>query len=305
MNKNIVIRIIAIKIVLLVVAICVYTFCFAGCFNSYSEKEKAEMQATFQSFNNDKNFAIVGDNDELYLFNKVVKIRELYYQGNQIQMVLGLEDEYCYLYFKCEEENNNYTLHIIKLYYDTIEMEEVAVIDNVKKDVMAWRSYENEKVCFSNGDENKRYCLYDLQTGQQVWSKEKDLSWQRQKRYAFDIQDDFNGGCNKEYDYAIVITDNQTGQKKTVSWKNDLKAFEEGQYIQQFNYRFNQVPSKFICGVEKNEECYLVGWIPYEDLALNYQVVIFSYDFSSDSLQYYTSINYTGYNTPSVEIIYR
>lgn len=267
-----------------------------SCLNGYTDEELAEIQATFESFDNNKNYAVNCEGRYLYLQEKRINIKELNYKGKEIDLILGEEDEYCYLYTS-ERKANSSDIYIIKLYYDTLEMEEVVCMKGLDRDAMHWRSYEDNKVLFGNDYESYIFC--DLLTGEQRTCSQKDLSWQKEKKYSYETD-------TKNKNSWITITDNQTGQQKTVSWREDLNTFEEGQYILQLKCQ-NPYVGVFIELVEKDGECYILSWIPVSGMGLfGYEVVIFTYDFENDILDYYSALKYSGTSSyPSLTIIDR
>ncbi len=286
---------------ILSIFLCSLLLTFAGCFDSYTEEELSAMDAKFASFDNNKNFVL---NYFFYiqLIEKDIDIDDLEYQGNPIDELLDLGDKYCYLATRTTSKksesiffSDTYTITFLRMDYDTLEMEEIGKVENIKDGIIAYSRYSDGKLYL---EDNGRYCVYDIATGKQEWFPwDYDEFFRDEiKKYSFEIKDE-NG------DSIVHITDNETGEIKQVSWKNDLSKFEEGRYIQSFDNRFS-VKSAFVEYTEKDGVCYLMGWIPLNEL-MSYRAVIFTYDFETEALSYYSSTIYHEYNPPHLTIIER
>ena len=281
---------------ILSIFLCSLLLTFAGCFDSYTDEELSAMEAKFASFDNNKNFAL-DYFSYIQFIEKDIDIYDLEYEGKPIDGLFGFGDKYFYLATSTRETKfSNETITFLKTDYDTLEMEEIGQIKNFK-DVDSYGRYADGKLYFI-GDGN--YYTYDIATGQQERLLcDHEEFWQGEAgQYSFEIKDEKN-------DSVMHITDNETGEIKQVSWKNDLSKFEEGRYIQSFDNRFKSVKSAFVSHAEKDGVCYLVGWIPLTNVCFHYRAVIFTYDFETETLSYYSSTIYHDYNPPDLTIIER
>jgi len=265
-----------------------------GCADGYTAAEIAIMRDKFLSFENSKNFVLEYSNC-IWLAEKKIDLKEYTYQGIKIDRLFGCDDAYFYASIRTKE-GENYTIHLLKGDYDTLEMEELGSIENLKESYTSSCRFVNGELYFY--DANKHY-IYDIETGKYECIKyNSDFFWQDESDYSFIISSNRN-------DSIVNITSVQTGEVKQVSWKKDLKEFIEGKYIQQFDNKFQVVQSCFVDALEYNGTCYLLGMIPLDALCLNYQAVIFAYDFKMGALSYYSSVAYEQYNYPNLTIINR
>lgn len=272
----------------------VVLFGCTGCTDGYTNAEIANMRDKLLSFENSRNF-VLEYSDCIWLAEKKVDLKEYKYQGVKIDRLFGCDDGYFYASTRIKE-GANYTIHLLKGDYNTLEMEELGYIGNLKESYTSSCRFVDGELYFYD---NNRHYIYDIETGEYEWIEyNNDFFWQDESDYSFMISSNHN-------DSIVNITNIQTGEVKQVSWKTDLKKFEEGRYIQQFDNRFQTVQSCFVDALENNGICYLLGLIPLDTLCLNYQAVIFTYDFKMGSLSYYSSLAYEQYNHPSLTIINR
>lgn len=280
---------------ILSIFLCSLLLTFAGCFEGYTEEELSAMEAKFASFDNNKNF-VLNYSTYIQFIEKGIHIDDLGYSIELIELI-DFGDKYFYVATRTRGSmffGDTFTITFFKTDYDTLEMEEIGQIKNVKSSDMDGH-YSHGKLYL---EDSGRYCVYDIATGQQEWFPgDYDEFYQEEPgKYSFEIKDE-NG------DSVVHITDNATGESKQVSWKNDLSKFEEGRYIQSFDNRF-RAKSAFVSHAEKDGVCYLVGWIPLGEL-MSYRAVIFTYDFETETLSYYSSVIYHEYNPPRLTIIER
>ena len=257
-----------------------------GC-TGYTDEEIAEMRAKLASFENSQNFAL-SFFDTIWLAEKEVIVDELTYDGVKIDRLFGCADGYFYASTRNKNSDSKYTMHLLKVDYDTLEITEFALIENLEDSYTMSCDYKNGKFYFT--DSNK-YCVYDIETSEQEWfTYEHKEFWREDGRYSFDIKN-----------FTVKITDNQTGEEKQVSWEKDLSTFEEGQYIQKFDQKF----TGFVSATQRDGVCYLAGQIPLDGGLIYQQIVIFAYDFESGTLSYYGTAPYTEYNYPTLTIVNR
>lgn len=270
-------------IVILVMILCVSTI--SGCGNIYTEEKIAEIKETFQSFDNNYNFALSEDNS-VWLYDKTINFDDLEYQGVKIERLIGCDDGYCYVATSRVMQSTGYfELKILKVSYDTLEMQEIGRISNlIRTYTTACRLYDNkiyisDKKISHNILDNSRYCVYDLDTGNQEWfDYNNDIFWAKNEKYDFSIK-------SKD----VIITEKETGETKSVLW-NDLSNLEEGKYLQQFSNRFWFGNARFYEFEEKNGVIYLLCLLPFDYGEYDCQVVIFTYDFDTETLGYYSSL---------------
>lgn len=283
---------------ILPIFLCSLLLTFAGCFDRYTDEELSAMEAKFASFDNNKNFVLY-DSGGIDLIDKTIYISELEYEGKPIEELFGFDDKCCYLATRTRETNfSSDTITFLRMDYDTLEMEEIGQVENIKDGAIAYSRYSDGKLYF---EDNGRYCIYDIATGKQEWFPGDHDEFYKEEpgKYSFEIKDENS-------DSIVHITDNETGEIKQVSWKNDLSKFEEGRYIQSFDNRFKDIKSAFVGYTEKDGACYLLGWFPICDgLISEYRAVIFTYDFETETLGYYSSVTVYGYRPPSLTIIER
>ena len=215
---------------ILSIFLCSFLLTFAGCFDCYTEEELSAMEVKFASFDNNKNFVLQYSN-YIQLIDKDINISDLGYPVELIDL-FGFGDKYFYVATRTRGSilsGDTFTITFFKTDYDTLEMEEIGQIKNLKSSNMYGR-YADGKIYFFQ--DNERYCVYDIATGQQEWFPgDYDEFYQEEPgQYSFEIKDENN-------DSVVHITDNETGEIKQVSWKNDLNKFEEGRYIQSFDNR--------------------------------------------------------------------
>lgn len=288
---------------ILSIFLCSLLLTFAGCFDRYTDEELSAMEAKFASFDNNKNFALETAHD-VFLIDKTIRLDELKYQDKPIDELLDLDDKCCYLATRTTAKksesiffSDTYTITLLRMDYDTLEMEEIGKVENIKGGGVSYSRYSDGKLYLKD---RERYCVYDIATGKQEWFPwDYDEFFQDEtKKYSFEIKRASN-------DSVVNITDNETGEIKQVSWKNDLSKFEEGRYIQQFDNRFKDTKSAFVGYTEKDGVCYLLGDIPLTTVCVDYRAVIFTYDFETEALSYYASVIYHEYNPPHLTIIER
>lgn len=281
---------------LVAILICFLVFPFSGCENGYTSDEIVEMQETLASFDDNPNFALTYF-DTIWLQDRKIIVDELTYEGTQIDRLLGCADEYFYASVLVKKATRNYTMSILQVDYDTLEMVEIGCVENLKESHTVSCRLVGDKIYFSDAD---KYCVYDINSGVQEWfDYDHDAFWKRAPgQYIFDIESD-------RKDSVITVTENATGEKKQVSWKNDLDMTEEGKYIQKFSEQAIWVNASFIDATERNGKCYFLGVLPLDAMVIEHQAVIFTYDFATEEVSYYSSLFYELYGYPSLEIINR
>ena len=277
-------------IIIIFISFCI--FHNTGCYGGFTNEKILEIESTFKALNNNENFVAYGEGDKIYLLNKVIDLNEID-KTNSNKGILGVEKEYCYIYNIYNENLKYETLIIKRLYYANLVLEEIIKFEKINLDLQVWHAYENEKVCFSTKD---KYCVLDLITKESVWSDNKDLSWITEKNFTFNIT---NNGKN---DSVINITDIKSKEVKAVYLKRDLNKFEEGKYIQELDGKLKVASSKFFDMVESEDNCYIMLAIPLDNLTIEYLIVVLSYDFTLEKLNYYTSFRYNGYDLPTINL---
>lgn len=275
-------------------------FPFSGCDNGYTSDEIAEMQETLASFDDNPNVALTYFNT-IWLQDRKIFVDELTYEGTQIDRLLGCADEYFYASVLVKKATRNYTMSILQIDYDTLEMVEIGCVENLKAAHTGSCRLVGDKIYFYAGEKyGEKYCIYDINSGAQEWFDfDFDTFWKEvPTQYAFEISSD-------KKDSVITVTENETGEKKQVSWKNDLDMTEEGKYIQKFSEQAIWVNASFIDATERNGKCYFLGVLPLDAMVFERQAVIFTYDFATEEVSYYSSLFYDQYEYPSLEIINR
>ena len=282
---------------LFAILISFLVFPFSGCDNGYTSDEIAEMQETLASFDDNPNVALTYFNT-IWLQDRKIFVDELTYEGTQIDRLLGCADEYFYASVLVKKATRNYTMSILQVDYDTLEMVEIGCVENLKAAHTGSCRLVGDKIYFS--DAGEKYCIYDINSGAQEWFDfDFDTFWKKvPTQYAFEISSD-------KKDSVITVTENETGEKKQVSWKNDLDMTEEGKYIQKFSEQAIWVNASFIDATERNGKCYFLGVLPLDAMVFERQAVIFTYDFATEEVSYYSSLFYDQYEYPSLEIINR
>lgn len=271
-------------------------FPFSSCDNGYTSDEIVEMQETLDSFEDNPNFALTYF-DTIWLQEKKIVVDELTYEGTQLDRLVGCEETHFYASVLEKKAARNYTMLILQVDYETLEMIEIGCVDNLKDSHTTSCRLVEDKIYFSDAD---KYCVYDINSGVQEWfDYDHDAFWKRAPgQYIFDISSD-------RKDSVITVMENATGVQKQVSWKNDLDMTEEGKYIQKFSEQATWVNASFIDAIEKNGKCYFLGLLPLDPMVINHQAVIFSYDFETEEISYYSSLFYDEYEYPSLKIIDR
>ena len=281
-------------------AIVVSCCCFAltGCldklfYNGYSNEEILVSREKFSSFQNSEDF-VLEYFDRIWLLEKDVVVDELIYNGKKIDRMMGCGDGYLYASIRIKKSRKNYTMHLLQVDYDTLEMTEIRIFENLKERYTSACRYVNGKFYFSDGD---KYCIYDHESGVEEWFEyDHEEFWKNDdERYSFEMS--YQSGD------PIKVIDTLTGEEKTVSLK-DAGYFEEGLYIQEVDAKFEKYSSRFVDATEKDGICYLLMLMPFDSFSKN-QAVIFAYDFESDTLSYYSSTEYDWDERPSLTIIDR
>ena len=103
----------------------------SGCMG-YTDKEVSELRAKLATFDNSQNFVLSYFN-RIWLAEKEVVVDELTYNGTQIDSLFGCADEFFYVSTRTKSKNN-YTIHLLKVDYDTLEMTEIGQVENLKED---------------------------------------------------------------------------------------------------------------------------------------------------------------------------
>ena len=264
-----------IAFILLIVTLFVSTF--VDCSRNYTEEEIVEIQETFQSFNNNENIAFLGY-DCIWLYDKTIYFDDIEYQGATIDDVIACGDEYFYaITNRVRQSTGYYELKILGVSYETLEIKEIGTMSNLLKDhTSAWAS-DYDKIYIGDID---GYYAFNLDTGEQE-SNIYQFSirvWDEYEKYKYKIKEN-----------AIAVTKKETGEIKSILW-NDLSILEEGKYLQQFSNRFLFGNARFYECEEKNGIIYLLCIIPFDRGAHDCQAVIFTYDFDTETIEYYSSL---------------
>ena len=124
------------------------------------------------------------------------------------------------------------------------------------------------------------YYAFNLDTGEQ----ESNIY-----QFSIEVWDEYNKYKYKIKENAIAVTKKETGEIKSILW-NDLSILEEGKYLQQFSNRFIIGNTKFCKCEERDGNIYLLCLLPFDNWSINCQAVIFTYDFDTETIEYYSSL---------------
>ena len=270
-------RRVAIICCVLLIILVACPFYFVVCHYPYNSKEVEEIKSTFRSFNNNENFAF-NDDDCIWLYDKTIYFDDLEYQGATIDKAIACGDEYFYaITNRVKQSTGYYELKILKVNYNTLEMQEIGSISNLLKIVNSSCRLYNNKIYIRD---DVRYCVYDLTTGSQEWfTYDNDLFWTNDEngKYKFIVKDK-----------VVTVTEKETDATKNIFW-SDLSSFVEGRYILQVDSKLKFTKSFFQSCLEKDGKIYLLGLIPLDYFVLYYQAFILVYDFDTETIEYYSS----------------
>ena len=261
------------------------SFLYKVFYNGYSKEEIAIIHDVFDSFQNSKNFVIQDDNTITLVDKKAHAndpVNDWFYNDKKIDSLLGCADEYFYVSYSIARERT-YTLHIIQVDYDTLEMKEIMQIENSSR--FPYSFCKDGKIYIYN-EEN--YYIYDIASGEKesfsITSRDEFFAMRKESKYSFDIEEK-----------KITITCSETKEKKVVSFEKDLEGFEEGVYIKEVNANLERSYFRFKTAVEKEGTCYLLGILPFTWNEIDSRAIIFTYNFESEELSYYSSCPYAEY----------
>ena len=287
MKRNILVR-------FLVVLMSCFLLMVTGCTfnNGYTSSEIEKIQETFANFSNNQNFALM-HYDTIWLQEKKIIVDELIYNGTKIDRLFGCADDYFYVSTRTKNEKGKYTIHFLKVDYNTLEMTEIGSVDGLKeKYTSSCRLVDNCLYFYDSGS----YCIYNIENGKIEWTEYDDEKFWAEEggTYSFEIRE-----------RSVIISDPLIGVQKQLSFKDSLRVCDEGKFIQEVDSKLTQVSSYFIDAIEKNGICYLLVIIPLDSLVVKTQAVIFAYNFESEEISYYSSIPYDIYGNTNLVIINR
>ena len=267
---------------------------FTGCMfnNGYTSSEVEKMQETLAGLENNPNFALT-HSDTIWLKEKKIIVDELSYNGTKIDRLFGCADEYFYASTRTRNNNGRYTIHFLRIDYNTLEMFELGCVEGLKQSyTSSCRLVGNDLYFYDSG----KYCMYNIESGDSEWFEyNHEKFWAIEDgKYSFEIKE-----------RSVKITDTLISTQKEVSFKDHLGTSIEGKFIQEFDSKLTFYSSYFIDATEKNGICYLLALIPLDPLIIRTQAVILSYDFENEKLSYYSSIPYDIYGSTNLTIINR
>ncbi len=282
------------KILSLLIILILSLSMLQGCKMSYTTSEREQIQEKLASYENGPNFALWYSRS-IWLAEKTVRTSEITFNGEEISDFFGCGDKYFYLSTRSKISSNNYTMHLLKVDYNSLEMIEFGCVENLTEGHSSTTMCGN-KLYIKDDD---MYCIYNIDNGKQEWRKyNSEEFWEEQKsKYSFEITDGKN-------DSIVKITDNITGIEKSISWKNDLTRLEAGKYIRELEEKLSYVDySGFVNAKEENGICYLVGMIPLSLSGLDHLAFVLAYNFDSEEISFCKSMFYGEYNTPKFTIV--
>lgn len=256
--------------------------CFTSC-GTLSDEDKQNIIDTFDGFNN-KEGVVLRHADKVFTRDSTIDLNEVYFNNNQCH-VLSCAPDMIYAYSYVDEDNDT-NLYLLEVGYDGNILNSFKFIENVSHSDIKDKFVYGQKIYFGLG--NGPYYVFDTlgQTIGKINSSEaeeiktvKDSS----ELYDCSIKSDIAG------DDSVIITKKSTNENVKIV-RDDLRDFTEGQYILSLDTTLTR--PFFRKATEKFGNIYLLGAISLDPvLGLEWQYVVFEYNFAENALSYYTSIH--------------
>jgi hypothetical protein len=271
--------------------------CFSAC--GHSEEKQQEITEMFASFGYENNFVLLGT-DAIFYGEETIDLSQLKYEGMDCGAIVCMEDGfYAYAY----EEWYAPWVDLLWITYDDLTMTKVDRLEFKNGEQTSKYNgivaYYNGAFCFNaHRDKDNRfvYYVYDLKTkGMTEYLDEKPYGFAkymdsgRSDKYELIYHD-------KMFNSYIEVIDKKTGERKKIENKL-LTTCEEGKKIKKLSKICRG--NGFHVACEKDGEIYVANFYCTDGFLGEEKIhyFIMKYDFSSNTLQYYTSfLVENGYN---------
>ena len=262
-----------------------------------SKELRQEIIDTFAGFENRGEVVFV--HDYIFLPDKKIEYRELQYNGEEMDSVIGCGADSFYTFTKEKIDKKLVTINLLEVGYKDNEIKLLCTLSDLPNSNWIKTHYLQNKLYLGTFD--GEYYVYDLATKTLTTMPESDFDIfkEDQNQYKYEIIEKNFLFHIKES--GVQITSKSTGEVKIVT-KDRLNDFTEGQYVLSLDPYLGDRFYK--AATEKDGYIYILIMIRLENHFFSgHQNVVLKYDFENDILSYYSSMLYPWDEIPQMTIL--